>query len=128
MKKNIIICILIFGVISCNTKISKNKETHIKLEKTLHDFEDILNNNSATTVFRFSNEGDVPLIIKDVKTSCSCTVALWNNDTIRKNQTGRITITYNPNELGPFVNIIEIYYNEITTPQKLMIKGNIISE
>ena len=129
MKKNIIY-ILLISMISCQTKTKTDKEetNHFILEKTLYDFKDILNNKSSSTVFKFSNGTEIPIIIKDIKTSCSCTVAKWDSDTIRKNQTGTIKITYNPNELGPFVNLIDIYYNEITIPKKLMIKGNVISE
>lgn len=87
-----------------------------------------MNNKSSSTLFKFSNGTEVAIIIKDIKTSCSCTVAKWDSDTIRKNQTGTIKITYNPNELGSFLNILEIFFNKNIAPQKLMIKVSVISE
>lgn len=139
MKRNLIIdngiirfiiafCI-IFQMLSCTRESKKKKNVSIiKFEKTVHDFENILMYSTKSTLFKFSNSNNSSLIINDVRTSCSCTIAKWDKDTLSNNQTGIIKIEYTPDTIGPFVSIIDVYYNGKTVPQKILIKGIVVNK
>lgn len=132
MNRNIrfiIACSVIFSIMSCSRESKKKEDASIiKFEKTVYDFKNIFINNPKSTLFNFSNISNTSLVINDVITSCSCTVAEWNKSTVGIKQKGVIKITYTPSTIGPFVNIIDVYYNGKTVPQKILIKGVVLTE
>ncbi|MEN9488597.1 MAG: hypothetical protein RL494_862, partial [Bacteroidota bacterium] len=56
--------------------------------------------DSGLRTFEFTNTGDAPLIIKDVKSSCGCTVPTKPTEPILPGKTGKIDVKYNMNP-GP---------------------------
>lgn len=50
--------------------------------------------DAATAVYRFTNDGDVPITIADVQTSCGCTVPSLSKDTYLPGESGEITATF----------------------------------
>ena len=52
-------------------------------------------NDNGIRVFEFTNTGDAPLIIKDVKSTCGCTVPSKPKEPIMPGKTGQIEVKYN---------------------------------
>lgn len=126
MIRFIIVGFILFEMVSCTREAKKKEDgSIIKFEKTVHDFENIKMNSSKNTEFKFLNNRNSPLVINNVVTSCSCTKAEWNRDTLHTKQTGIIKISYTPNAIGPFVSVIDVYYNGKNSPQKILIKGDV---
>ena len=70
------------------------------------------NSDSGIRTFEFTNTGDAPLIIKDVKSSCGCTVPTKPTDPILPGKTGKIDVKYNMNP-GPIRKTITVESNAI---------------
>ena len=59
------------------------QEPVITFSKTTHDFGKINEaDGRVTTIFEFTNEGMVPLVLTNVKASCGCTTPKWTHEPI----------------------------------------------
>jgi hypothetical protein len=75
----------------------------------------------------FSNTGDTPLVIQNVKTSCGCTVPEWPQKPVNPGNSGEIKINYDTSHPGMFNKTITVFYNGQESPQVLNIKGKVAS-
>lgn len=78
--------------------------------------------------FEFTNTGDQPLIIKDVKSTCGCTVPSKPTSEIMPGKSDFITVKYNMNP-GPIRKTITVESNAINVEGGLVaikIKGEVI--
>ena len=96
-------------LVSCVAKEKRNKHLQVTFEKTLHNFQNVLNNTNTKEIIKYSNKEKSKLIIEKVTTSCSCTVVSLDSFVLNPNEEANMTITYNSNELGPFINIINVF-------------------
>lgn len=94
-----------------------------KFETETHDFGTIPQNKPASYHFKFSNTGDAPIIISEVKPSCGCSVAEFTKTPVKPNEGGTITVTYNAAAKGPFTKQFTIKSNTKTPIKTLTIKG-----
>lgn len=98
---------------------------HVAL--TEHDFGDIIQGAQPEYVFTFVNEGNAPLVIKEVKTPCSCTAPSYSKDPVEAGKSGDIRVQFNSTgKSGPFVKTITVYFNSDQSPTFLTIKGNVV--
>lgn len=84
--------------------------------------------DSGIRVFEFTNTGNEPLLIKEVHSSCGCTVPSKPKDPIAPGETGKIEVKYNMNP-GPIRKTITVDTNAINTEEGkvvLKIKGEVI--
>ncbi len=96
--------------------------TTIEFTESTFDFGTIDEGEKVSHVYKFKNTGSEPLIIKDAKGSCGCTVPQWPKEPIAVGETGemlvefnskgksgaqnkRVTITANTNPGQTFINI-----------------------
>ena len=100
----------------------------ITFTKTEHDFGKINEaDGRVSTIFEFTNEGMVPLVLSNVRASCGCTTPKWPHEPIEPGQVGQITVTYNPNgRPGRFQKTITVTSNATEASKKLYIKGEVI--
>jgi hypothetical protein len=100
----------------------------ITFDKTTHDFGKINEaDGRVTTVFEFTNEGMVPLVLTNVRASCGCTTPKWTREPIEPGAKGNITVTYNPNgRPGRFQKTVTVTSNAAEATTKLYIKGEVI--
>lgn len=122
-----IVLILIASFLGLNFIYAQQIKAVIKFEKQEHNFgtfkEDAGKQNYA---FEFLNTGTVPLIIKQVKSSCGCTSPSWTKTPIAPGQTGIIRAEYNPkNRPGPFNKSLTVITNTSPTTNILRIKGTV---
>jgi hypothetical protein len=79
-------------------------------------------------IFEFTNTGNEPLLIRNAKSSCGCTVPEWPKEPIPPGGKGQIKVQYNMNP-GPISKTITIESNAINKPNgmvPLRIKGTVI--
>ena len=95
--------------------------------KSTHDFGDINEaNGSVSYQFEFTNNGNSPLIVQDVKASCGCTTPEWTREPIKPGEKGTITAEYNPEKRpGAFNKSLTVITNANTQQVRLYIKGNV---
>ena len=111
----------------CATMVM-GQQAVITFERTEHDFGKINEaDGRVTTVFEFKNEGMEPLVLSNVRASCGCTTPNWTREPIEPGQTGKITVTYNPNgRPGRFQKTVTITSNATEATTHVYIKGEVI--
>lgn len=126
MKKYILIATILVNAVvfaQVGPKIEfKDKDNTIDYGKVTKE------EDNGLRVFEFTNTGDAPLIITDVKSSCGCTVPSKPTEPIAPGKTGKIEVKYNMNP-GPIRKTITVETNAINAEEGrvvLKIKGEVI--
>jgi hypothetical protein len=96
----------------------------IAFAKKEHDFGKIIMGPKASVVFTFTNNGNEPVVLTDVKASCGCTTPKWPTEPIAPGATAQIEAVYDTNgRPGYFEKTITVFYAGKT--EELKIKGNV---
>jgi hypothetical protein len=115
-------------VISCSHTTCTSENVNgagIQFETTEHDFGTIPEKGDGTFAFVFKNTGKEPLILKNVRSSCGCTVPEWPKEPIKKGGKGTIKVSYNTRITGSFHKEITVYSNAEGDPVILHIQGKV---
>ena len=97
----------------------------IEFETTNHDFGTIPQGGNGIFEFVFKNTGKEPLVLKNVRSSCGCTVPEWPKEPVNKGDKGVIKVSYNTRITGNFSKSISVYSNSGEAPVVLIIKGKV---
>ena len=97
-------------------------------DKMTHEFGVVLWKHPATATFQIKNDGDKPLVISNVTTSCGCTVADWTKEPIAPGAIGVVTSTFDAKALGHFYKDIGVYCNASARPIYLMLRGEVSAD
>lgn len=95
----------------------------INFKSMAHDFGRIPQGTPVKCEFEFTNDGNAPLILVDVKASCGCTTPEWPKDPIMPGETKKIIAEYNAKADGAFDKTISVYTNVNDDVIKLNLKG-----
>lgn len=95
-------------------------------EADSHNFGEIPQNKPVSVDFKFTNTGDSPLVITEVKTSCGCTASNYPKTAIQPGETSKITVDYNAKKLGTFSKTISVFTNADEQTKTLYIKGTVV--
>lgn len=125
MKKFIAIAIFVFAGLAT---AQAQKMAKIEFKSETIDYGEIMKGSDGLRVFEFTNVGDAPLIIEDVKSSCGCTVPKKPKDPIMPGETGEIEVKYNTNRPGPIRKTVTVYSNAEEPVKALKIKGLVKDE
>lgn len=125
ISANLIIILIFYWTSRTNSNVANTKLTNMSFKNKVHDFEEILAGKSVSTLFEFSNTGESPLLIKEVTTSCGCTVPEWPKEVIQPNGKGTIKIVYDAKYPGRFNKTVTVVYNGKNSPLELTIKGEV---
>lgn len=100
----------------------------ISTDKELYDFGEIAHAGNGNYTFVVKNTGNQPLIIEQVKPSCSCSVSDWSKEAIAPGKTGEIKVHYDTNRVGPFNKSFTVVSNVSSdeSPMILKIKGTVL--
>lgn len=123
--KNSIFIILSLLFFSCNKKT--NNLAEIEINK-VQNFGDIKVGDTVKKTFYIKNLSENSLIIKDLKTSCGCTVAKIKDSLIEKDSGTSIIAQYiaEPDDIGIIEKSIIIEANTDPTFTVLYLKGKVI--
>jgi hypothetical protein len=134
MKKILLSLALITGFIAVNaqdvkttdvTQAEKSVNATIDFESKVVDYGKIEHNADGVRKFVFKNNGTDPLIIKNAKGSCGCTVPTWSREPIAPGATSEIGVKYATNRVGKFTKTITLTTNADKRPVILTIKGEV---
>ncbi len=96
----------------------------LKFEEDKHDFGMIDEGLQAVQEFQFTNTGNAPVILSDVRASCGCTTPSWTKEPIAPGAKGSIKASYNSEgRPGNFVKSITVTSNATEASKVLYIKG-----
>lgn len=84
----------------------------MELTSTTVDFGTIEQDSDPFRTISFTNTGNEPLIIKNAKGSCGCTVPTYEKAPILPGETSEIKIRYATNRLGKINKTVTLYTNE----------------
>lgn len=115
--------ILLFVTVFSLALVANAQE--FKFETETIDYGKIANGSEGSRVFEFTNIGDAPLIIKDIKSTCGCTVPKRPEKPIMPGEKGKIEVSYDTKRTGGFSKAITVYSNAKTERKMLKIKGYI---
>lgn len=75
----------------------------------------------------FLNTGDVPLVVTEVRTSCSCTTIKYDRKPIAPGEQGVLNITVDPSKapVGNFYRVLQVYSTAISGVKNITLKAEI---
>ena len=112
--------------ISTAANTIENQNSALVWNKTVHDFGKIPQGIPVETEFTLTNESNEVLLIKEVKTTCGCTVAGYSQDPILPGESTSIKATYNAKKEGSINKIVKVYTNQNDNYIPLKLKGEVV--
>lgn len=75
----------------------------------------------------FRSTGDVPLVITEVRTSCSCTTIKYNRKPVMPGEESVLNITVDPKKApkGNFYRVLQVYSTAVSGVQNITLKAEI---
>ena len=125
MKK--LIAILAFTFIV--GAVAAQSAPEMKFGQTEHNFGTITEKGGKVShVYPFVNEGDAPLVILSIETSCGCTKATYDKKPVPPGGQGEILITYDPKrQSGVFYKAIQVFTNEPVKRRIIVAQGEVLT-
>ncbi|GGH34810.1 hypothetical protein IA57_08070 [Mangrovimonas yunxiaonensis] len=120
-----LITILFIGLLSFTVQ-AQDKVAKIEFKTDVIDYGTIEKGANGVRVFEFTNTGNAPLIISNVKSSCGCTVPKKPEGPIMPGETGEIQVKYDTKRVMPIRKTITVMSNADTPTVALKIKGEVI--
>lgn len=99
-----------------------------KFETETIDYGKVALGAEGKRTFEFTNVGDAPLIIKNIKSTCGCTVPKKPEKPIMPGEKGEIEVSYDTKRPGGFSKAITVFSNAKKERIQLKIKGYISKE
>ena len=121
MKKFTSILILFLISFSINAQ-------EFKFENETIDYGKITKGADGEKIFVFTNIGNQPLIITNIKSSCGCTIPKKPEGPIMPGKKGQIKVSYDTNRVGGFSKSITIFSNAKESRKIIKIKGIVNKE
>ena len=96
----------------------------INFEEPIFSFDTVALGSKVEHTFRFTNNGNTPLLINSVKAGCGCTVLKgWPKTPIKPGEKGEIPVVLNTNRTGYIKKYISILANTRPATNKLYLEG-----
>ncbi len=84
-------------------------------DKTVHDFGTIQDGTPVETVFSYTNTGESPLVITDIKSTCGCTVPRdWSREPLSPGESSQFTVKFNGKGVNKTSKTVTIAANTAT--------------
>jgi hypothetical protein len=119
---------LFINFLTYTVTFSQSRKPIISFETINHDFGTFKEENGPVKyIFKFTNKGNAPLLVTDVKPSCGCTTPDWTKNPVQPGQSGFVSASYDPSKRpGNFDKTITVSSNaeQVT----LTITGEVIAK
>jgi hypothetical protein len=103
-----------------------NAQDSIIFNKLEHDYGTVERGGDGLCEFTFTNKGDKPLIVSNVRASCGCTVPQWTREPVASGEKGSVKVRYNTNITGAFNKTVIVNSNAANQMVSLRIKGKVV--
>ncbi|PWJ58275.1 uncharacterized protein DUF1573 [Dyadobacter jejuensis] len=136
MKRNAYVLVLLIGLAasftSCNQSSSQKTDEAIasKLpvmtltDSASYDFGTVTEGDIVEHTFHFRNDGEFPLILNNITSSCGCTTPEWPKEPIGPKEESSIVVRFDTkNKTGPQVKTITVYANTEPAFSELKLRG-----
>lgn len=101
----------------------------IAFDSMEHDFGEIAFRSEPQSItFRFSNDGNAPLVITRTEQSCTCISVKYPRKPVMPGEEGEVEIIYSPKkDMGAFNNYVKIFSNSAASnPTLLFVRGKVV--
>ncbi len=102
MKIIRIVLTLVISVLAVNLnaqddkKVSLENAPVISFERSVHDYGTVNEGDVVETTFKFTNTGNIPLVITRIKSTCGCTVPKdWKKTPIQPGEKSQFSVKFN---------------------------------
>jgi hypothetical protein len=112
-----------FAQTTKNAVTAKEGGAEMTFEKTTVNYGSINQGDDPYRVFKFTNTGNEPLIIKKAKGSCGCTVPTYPKEPIAPGASAEIKVRYDTKRIGKINKSITLQTN--AGVKLLKIAGNV---
>ena len=120
---------LLLGFLFTTLWVGAQEKAEIQFKEETIDYGKINRGSDGLRVFEFTNTGDAPLVITNVRSSCGCTIPKKPEEPILPGQQGKIEVEYETNRAaGPFRKAITVSSNASNPTKILKIKGELIEK
>ncbi len=123
MKKIALIALVALIGFAANAQQAK-----ITFKNDTVDYGTIAKGSDGVRVFEFTNTGDAPLIVTNVKSSCGCTIPKKPEGPIAPGESSSIEVKYDTSRVGPIRRSITVMSNASEPMVALKIKGEVKSD
>ncbi len=133
MNKYLLFFVAAILIAACNNS-SKSQEitvqqgdsTTIQFTNSTFDFGTIVQGETVSHTFNFTNVGEKPYIINEVHSSCGCTVADYSREPLGIGEEGFIKVTFNSaGKHGTQYKVVTISGNSNPDKYEVVIKGEV---
>lgn len=130
MKKIFLTLVLFLGafIFAFAQEAQTSSKDSIIFEKLVHDYGTIEQGSDGNCEFVFTNKGEKPLILTNVRASCGCTAPSWPREPILPGQSGVIKVGYNTQIVGMFSKVVSVNSNAANSLVTLTVKGNVVQK
>lgn len=101
------------------------QQAKITFKNDTVDYGTIDKGSDGVRVFEFTNTGDAPLIITNVKSSCGCTIPKKPEGPIAPGESSSIEVKYDTSRVGPIRRSITVMSNATEPMVALKLKGEV---
>ncbi len=93
-------------------------------EETFFDFGEVKEGEVVRHVFKFTNNGKVPLLIQNATSTCGCTIPTWPKEPVAPGQSNEIRVEFNTKaKTGLQEKPVIITANTYPSVTKVFLKG-----
>lgn len=124
---SLIICLLFASFVTAQDK-SELKAGVFEFETETIDYGTINKGDDGNRTFSFVNNGNAPIIITKIKSSCGCTVPTYSKEPILPGEKGEIKVRYATTRIGTFSKTITVLSNAENPQKPLRIKGKVLDK
>ena len=118
---------LISNPITASGEDNEDQKAIITFETKEYDFGRIIQGEKISFSFSFTNDGNAPLIISSVASTCGCTIPKWSKEPIEKGEGGEIAVLFDSDgKEGALVKDITVITNAVPNTVVLRLSGEII--
>ena len=125
MKNILALLIICFASVAAFAQDEAASGPKLSFETTEIDYGTIAQNSDPLRIFKFTNEGSEPLVIKTAKGSCGCTVPNYPKQPVLPGESANIEVRYDTKRVGPFQKTVTLTTNEEEATHVLRIKGKV---
>ena len=99
-------------VVAAERDANSSKFPVITFDKMEYDFGEIEAKTPVETEFNYTNTGDAPLVITDIKSSCGCTVPQdWSREPLAPGASGKFSVKFNGSGANKVTKTITVTAN-----------------
>ena len=100
--------------------------TSIEFETKRFDFGTVTSGDKVKKKFKFTNTGNEPLLISDVKTSCGCTASDYPKEPVTPGETAEIEAVFDTSgKSGAQTKNVTVMANTSPSSNVLILEGNV---